>query len=127
MKKKILVTGSNGFIGRHLLNQKIDNARLDTVSLRSVTPSEIVLERYDTIIHLAGKAHQMKPIDNAIYFEVNYKLTIALATLAKSKGGTHFIFISSIKVYGDSLEDRLLDDTSICEPTGGTNIFPRSE
>lgn len=68
-------------------------------------------------MHLAGKAHQMQPINASIYFEINYQLTKELASQAKEKGVSHFIFISTVKVYGDSLQDRTLNERSICNPT----------
>jgi nucleoside-diphosphate-sugar epimerase len=111
--KKIAVTGFTGFVGKRLL--EIDQAvyQLVPIDLRKSIPDLLGI---DTIVHLAGKAHQMTPIEDRIYFEVNYELTKKLADLAKQAGVKHFVYISSVKVYNDSAEDRF-DESSPCVPT----------
>ena len=115
--KRILVSGVSGFVGQRFLSWAKDKYIVDTVSLRTTAISDIDWEVYDVVLHLAGKAHQMQKIDEQIYFNVNFHLTKDLATKAKKQGVKQFIFISTTKVYGDSIQDRLLNEQSPCIPT----------
>ena len=113
---KILVTGSNGFVGMRFM--QINEGRYDLlpVSLRSGNIDEIDLSGVDAIVHLAGKAHDMKLNDEAVYFKINYKLAKELADKAKASRVPHFIYISSVKVYNDNTFD-ILNENSACNPT----------
>ncbi|MBS1565911.1 MAG: NAD-dependent epimerase/dehydratase family protein [Bacteroidetes bacterium] len=73
------------------------------------------LSGIDVILHLAGKAHQMEPIEDKIYFDVNYELTRELALRAREQGVKQFIYISSTKVYGDDIKETL-NESSPCHP-----------
>ncbi|MCB9992907.1 MAG: NAD-dependent epimerase/dehydratase family protein [Hyphomicrobiaceae bacterium] len=120
---KILVTGANGFVGRHLLaacaGGSIDvvaatRSGSDVGGKKTVAVGEIgaatnwseALEGVATVIHLAGRAHVLdeKDTDPARAFEITNTLATAnLAHQAKAAGVTQFIFISSISVYSSSL------------------------
>lgn len=57
---------------------------------------------YETILHVAGIAHvSTDPSMEGLYYEVNRDLPIAVAKKAKVEGVKHFIFLSSMIVYGD--------------------------
>lgn len=86
------------------------------MSLRQKQVSELNLKGITSIVHLAGKAHEMKKIDPRVYFQVNRDLTLQLAEKAKNHGVEQFVFISTVKVYGD-INNGILDETSICNPT----------
>ena len=86
------------------------------VSLRDTPVEAIALEGVDAIVHLAGKAHEMQPIPDQIYYDVNYGLTKKLAEEARRKGVPHFIYVSSVKVYGDEA-GVVLNEKSHCAPT----------
>src|SRR5699024_8837132 len=63
------------------------------------------------VLHVAGIAHvstdeSMKDL----YYEVNRDLTIELAQVAKQAGVQQFIFLSSIIIYGDSKEGKVVID-----------------
>lgn len=106
-KKKIILTGASGFIGARYLEYNKDRYQIIPVSLRETSPSSIDFEGIDTIVHLAGKAHQMVKIDDEIYFDVNYRLTQEFAAQAKKAGVPHFIFMSTLKVYGENGDGRV--------------------
>ena len=112
----ILVTGASGFIGNYAIPYLEEHFPITKVSLRSSSVSEISFENIGAILHLAGKAHQMKAIDPDEYFKVNHRLTVELATKAKKAGVSHFVFISTVKVFGDKV-NVTLDEDSICHPT----------
>lgn len=115
-KLRLLVTGTGGFIGRRFLELNRDLFDLLPVSLRETAVEDIPLEGVDAIVHLAGKAHEMRPVPDQVYYDVNYTLTKKLAEEARKKGVPHFIYASSVKVYGDEAE-RMLDEKSPCVPT----------
>ena len=116
MANKILLTGASGFIGLALSEYCKDKIQLTPVSLRTVLPEDIDFSGQNSIFHLAGIAHQMTAIEDEIYFKVNHDLTIRLAQAAKRIGVNHFIFVSTIKVYGENIVRNILDETSDCLP-----------
>src|SRR4051812_6859531 len=113
--KRIGVTGVSGFVGKRWLQYNKDKYAIIPLSLRDGDCSAISLEGVDAIVHLAGKAHQMEPIEDHVYFDVNYELTRQLADRAKEQGVGHFIYISSTKVYGDHVKETL-NEQSPCHP-----------
>ncbi len=61
-------------------------------------------EEYDVILHVAGLAHvSTNPSMEPIYYKVNRDLPLAVARKAKTEGVRHFMFLSSMIVYGDDL------------------------
>lgn len=104
--KKILITGSNSYIGTSLekwLEKFPDKYSVDTVNMRDNLWKEKDFTKYDVIFHVAGIAHvSSDPKMEDMYYKVNRDLTIEAATKAKKAGVSQFIFMSSIIVYGDS-------------------------
>ncbi|MDA9550103.1 SDR family oxidoreductase [bacterium] len=121
----ILVTGANGFVGSKLCQVLIDNSDtvhaitrcrdfpLETTALKhfsvinigSDTQWESALDKVDCVIHLAARVHVMSDSSSnplAIYREVNTAGTMNLARQALKAGVKRFIYISSIKVNGES-------------------------
>jgi UDP-glucose 4-epimerase len=114
--KKIAVTGPTGFVGHRLMAYDRDRYDLIPVLLRETEPEKLDLRGITTVVHLAGKAHEMKAIDEQVYFDVNYELTRRLADRARSQGVAQFVYISSTKVYGDDIRTTL-NEQSPCHPT----------
>lgn len=115
MQKKILITGANGFIGKRFLEYNKERFEITTLSVRDESYKNFDYNGFDSIVHLAGKAHDMDCKDDSEYFKINVDITKALATKAKADGVKHFIYISSVKVYGN--EDRgLITEKSDCTP-----------
>ena len=124
----ILITGYNGFIGSALLNElhtrKHSKVRGSAKQLEKkfVTNTEIVfsgeinantawgdaLDGCATVIHTAALTHQMDKESGLItlerYREINTEGTLNLAKQAAQNGVGRFIFLSSIKVNGESTE-----------------------
>lgn len=114
--KKIVVTGTSGFVGKRFVEYNKNKYFIDSLPLRNINFDSVTFKGVDAIVHLAGKAHQMEPIDDQVYFDVNYGLTKSLLDKAILDGVAHFIYISSTKVYGDEINS-VLNENSNCNPT----------
>lgn len=136
----VLVTGSDGFLGRRLVvylaahgfkviaasrttsifeDPNIVAALLPDLS----TPFDWhpLLQRCDSIVHLAGIAHTSA--DQDLYERVNRRATEALAQAA-SRCGKHLVFVSSIAAQsGSSSEHELTED----DPPTPSNAYGRSK
>jgi nucleoside-diphosphate-sugar epimerase len=113
---KIALTGTTGFVGKRLMEYNKDRFFIHPINIRNIAIAPLDLTGMDAIVHLAGKAHQMTPVEDQVYFEVNYELTKNLAEQAKKSGVEHFVYISSTKVYGDDVNE-VLNEQSVCKPT----------
>lgn len=131
--KKICITGANGFIGKSLskalissnnsikaLVRRIDSSFINSLKIEYIQIQDISLDinlkEYlvgcDCIVHCAGKAHTMKDKDNLVaYQSANVLGTKNLAEQAVVAGVKRFIFLSSVKVNGESTNN--FDDTKI--------------
>lgn len=103
-KKKVLITGSNGFIAQYF-KKKYENSNdgidYQFLSIRNKDWEEIDFSLFDTVIHLAGLVHKNeKKIPESEYIDVNYTLTQKIADKAKLFGVKNFIFFSTFSVYG---------------------------
>lgn len=107
---KILVTGSNGFLGKHITSYFRDTEHAVTTLSRGNADLNFDLTRtihffetsFDLVIHAAGKAH-LTPSTKAEeleFFDVNVRgLENLLNSLSKFPP-KRFLFISSVSVYG---------------------------
>ncbi|TVT58066.1 MAG: SDR family oxidoreductase [Sedimenticola thiotaurini] len=122
---RILLTGATGFIGRGLLERVTTLGNLELAA--AVRKSEVVLpeavEKFqvtglepdtdwrkvvrgiDTVIHSAARVHVMKEVATdplSEFRRINVDGTLNFARQAVEAGLRRFIFISSIKVNGES-------------------------
>jgi nucleoside-diphosphate-sugar epimerase len=113
---KILITGSNSFIGTNF--RRFSKYReIEEVSLSQNKTENIGYSRYDVILHLAAIVHQSKKITDNEYFRVNRDLCLKVAENAKKAGVRQFVFLSTLKVYGDIISDHYLrTENSTCFP-----------
>lgn len=101
---KILITGRNSFIGSAFISLS-SNRDVKSVSVRNYTSGAVDFSGIDIVIHFAALVHQFKKKDESEYYAVNTSLSLALARDAKAAGVSHFIFVSTVKVYGKWKDD----------------------
>ncbi len=109
---KIIITGSSGFVGSNLINFfRLSLNELSLLNLRNPNwKSEIDIDA-NAIIHLAGKAHDVKNISNLEeYFKINTKLTQDLFDAFLVSNCRDFIFFSSVKTVADKAEDIVTEE-----------------
>lgn len=134
--KKILLTGSNGFIGAalkaHLCTQfevlGVDSSAYtgagQTDSGYDLTDVDSIKElchqfNPDVVIHCAGIAHQkIGRVDSSEYFHVNSFATENLAIAASAVNtDVRFVFLSSISVYGENDTQEPIKENDQCCPS----------
>ncbi|MFI3236832.1 MAG: NAD-dependent epimerase/dehydratase family protein [Lachnospiraceae bacterium] len=107
--KKVLITGAGSYIGTSFLSyikEHESKIQINTLDMLSSDWRSHDFSCYDSIFHVAGIAHadvskvSQEVID--LYYCVNTKLTIEVATKARDCGVRQFIFMSSMIVYGDA-------------------------
>lgn len=100
----VLITGGSGFVGRALVARLHD--RPIRIAQRSDASAwEKVVAGADTVVHLAARVHVMRDREaNPLkeFRAVNVDQTINLATAAAAAGTKRFVFISTVKVNGES-------------------------
>lgn len=120
--KRVLITGVNSYVGNSLadwLGQYPEEYEVDKISVRGGDWKEYDFSSYDSIVHVAGIAHVSRdPKMQELYYRVNRDLTIALAEKAKKEQVPQFIFLSSIIVYGENIENEgIIDANTIPKPS----------
>lgn len=116
----VLITGISGFVGRNLekyLNETnynvkgISRAPISSKEIKYCNLSKEVWDDAHAMIHLAGKAHDLKKAsDDQEYFEVNTELTIKLYNHFLESDCETFVYISSVKAVADEVEGILTED-----------------
>jgi nucleoside-diphosphate-sugar epimerase len=111
---KILITGASGFVGQNLLSyfkHKFEITCLNRNDLAGDITS-LSLNDNEAIIHLAGKAHDLKNVSQPNdYYQINYELTKKLYDAFLKSDAKKFIFISSVKAAADQVEGTLSETT----------------
>lgn len=128
--KTLLVTGSSGFVGAnlgHYMKNKYRLLSLDLPEKHAKLYDEFYIwerldgipDEIDTVIHLAGKAHDTKNRSNAqSYFDVNTGLTQKIFDWFLQSKAEQFIFFSSVKAVADTVDADFLTEDVIPRPVG---------
>lgn len=119
-KKTLMITGASGFIGTNFIKRYSDEYNIIPICLKEKNSEELDFKNVDVVLHLAALVHQMKGAPEEKYFEINTELTKRLAIKAKENGVKHFVFYSTVKVYGFDGDlknhETVLTENSPCNP-----------
>jgi len=131
----LALTGSTGFIGRHLLRDlpkrghrlrvllrrpaaaPIDAASAVIGDLKRPQNMAAALEGVDAVIHSAGIAAGMSGVPEDDYRALNTEATIELARAARRAGARRFVFLSSIRAQCGPTADGVLTEAMEPAPT----------
>ncbi len=113
--KNILLTGSSGFVGSYFKYNYNKKYNINKFSFLNDNFQNLDLSSITTIIHLSALVHQMGGASKEEYEKVNITQTIDLARKTKESGIKHFIFMSTIKVYGEET-NIAYNENSDCNP-----------
>lgn len=141
--RKILVTGATGFVGLALLRGLQQDESLEGLGLCRVLPEETdesligvgdlvdadlsaVLSGVDVVVHAAARTHVMRDVaadSLAEYHRGNVEASLNLARQTAAAGVKRFVFISSVKVNGESTTGRdAYSENQIPEPEDAYGI-----
>ena len=132
--KKLLFTGGTGFLGKNvmpLLTQQYE------VTTCGITPDDMLKanlakevpefpERYDVVLHAAGKAHTVPKTEEErkAFYDVNYVGTIHLCdALQKAGVPKALVFISTVAVYGCEFGELITEE----HPLKGDSPYAKSK
>ena len=131
---RVLVTGATGFVGRTLISSGVPLHLRGAIRSHSVpalcvdqvvvgniddqTDWSAALVGIDCVVHLAAHVHVMEPSadDRFEYERTNVRGTERLALAAAATGVKRFIYLSSIKVNGESTADHPFRTDDLPQP-----------
>jgi UDP-glucose 4-epimerase len=121
-RPSILITGANGFVGRHVApalaregyevrravrRPSGEAGEVVIDALGPLTDWRAALEGVDGVVHLAARVHHQHDEGSYdVYRNTNVEGTLRLARCAIEAGVRQFIFVSTVLVYGRSNDDR---------------------
>ena len=143
--KRVLVTGPDGFVGSQVCSELVKRdysvrgaqwkAGQIPTGCESVTVGDInkntnwksALNNVGTIVHLAARVHVMN--DTAAdpfsaFRDVNVEGTRQLAECAAAAGVRRFVFVSSIKVNGESTNGKPFAEEDVPKPEERQTLRP---
>ncbi|MFA5478378.1 MAG: NAD-dependent epimerase/dehydratase family protein [Bacteroidales bacterium] len=113
--KKLLITGSNGFVGSYFIKKYKEKYEIKTFSFLKDDMNSLDCSDIDVVFHLSALVHQMGGASCEEYERVNVIQTLELAKKAKESGVKHFVFMSTVKVYGEETNSKYTENT-VCNP-----------
>jgi nucleoside-diphosphate-sugar epimerase len=102
----IFLTGSSGFVGKNIVSYFGEQ-----VPIKKYNRGSVINIQDDIVIHLAGKAHDLKKTSNIQeYYVVNTELTKTVFDAFLKSDAKVFITLSSVKAVADQVENILLEE-----------------
>lgn len=131
---KLLFTGASGFLGNNVRPLLERGYEITTVGLLSQDDYTVNIarevpelhERYDVVLHAAGKAHSIPKTEEEkqAFFDVNLQGTKNLCSALEKVGIPRaFIFISTVAVYGCDYGENITEE----HPLNGTTPYAMSK
>lgn len=126
---RVLISGASGFVGTNLKSY-LSNLNFEILTINrnggDYSWSDIfnygIPQNVDTVIHLAGKAHDLKGISSADeYLSANTELTINFFEQFLFSDAEKFVYFSSVKACSDVVEG-ILDENQPCSPSTSYGI-----
>ena len=132
--QKLLFTGGTGFLGKNVMPLLKERYEVTTCG---ITPDDMLKsnlakevpdlpERYDLVLHAAGKAHTVPKTEaeKQVFFDVNYQGTVNLcAALEKVGVPKALVFISTVAVYGCEFGEMITEE----HPLEGDSPYAKSK
>lgn len=130
----LLFTGASGFLGSNLYSLLKDKYQIRTVGLTPQDDYVVNLvssipeldNKYDIVLHAAGKAHSIPKTEEEkqLFFDVNLQGTKNLCTALENSGVPKvFIFISTVAVYGCDFGENITEE----HPLNGDSPYALSK
>lgn len=135
---RVAITGANGFVGTALCKE-LENRKIPyTAIVRSGKSQQLApvlgccfeltdycdgeqlksaLAQSTTVVHLAARVKQAGADNFRRYLKDNVDLTRKVIESAHAQGIRHFVFLSTIEVYGEGKKQKDFTLTSRCSPT----------
>lgn len=130
---KVAVTGANGFVGKQLcsmlsaspkfkvtqLVRRYEGTNPNIIDIELMSDADLItqLSEHDCLMHLAARAHTKKATKNDFQRD-NLELSVRLASVAVNANIKQFIYLSSIKVLGNTTKpDHSFNNNSEPNPT----------
>jgi nucleoside-diphosphate-sugar epimerase len=102
----IFLTGSTGFVGQNLIKYL-----KPSFDFHNFNKGDAVDIKQYIVIHLAGKAHDLKNISNPDkYYQVNTELTKKVFDAFLASNAKVFITLSSVKAVADEVQGKLTEE-----------------
>lgn len=131
---KLLFTGGTGFLGKNiypLLAEKYDVTLCgitdkDDIKVNIAKDIPVLNEKYDIVLHAAGKAHVVPrtEAEKQAFFDVNLQGTKNLCKALENSGlPKALIFISTVAVYGCDEGENITED----HPLNGKSPYALSK
>lgn len=119
-KKEILVTGKKGNISVKIAEWLTERGHaVETISLRGDAWLQENFQNYSAVVHVAGIVPK-EGVTAEDFYKINTDLTKMLAEKAKKEGVRHFVYVSSMAVYGRSQhispKKGVITAATVCEP-----------